>query len=187
MSEIKIISKLEKIPIYPLHIQYVPVVTPINIWESNMALVDSPHVELIQAIKKVGFDWGVLMQTRYAKVRQHRRKCGLVKWTDKKIKDHIMVRWSIYNSIKKNGFKKSKCKEKPVIVLKEPFWKTRFGFNAPWIHGHEIWDGAGRTTAMYHTGHEYVWGVWAEDAKPGTGDKGCFENKLKDVKGVWND
>jgi len=183
--EIKITSKLVEIPLEKLHIQYVPVLTPMNIWKNDMSLVNSPHVELLRLIESFGFNWERIMESRFVKVRQHRAICGLDQWNEKKIKEHIEQRWKIYCSLLKYGFKKKKSREKPVIVLKQPFWKTRFGLNECWLDMWEIWDGGRRCSAWHVLLHKKILGVFAEDAKPGSGDKGKFEKKLAKCEGVW--
>ena len=137
MDEIKIVSKLTDIPLKKLHIQYIPVVTPMNIWNNDMFLKNSPHVELLRIIYKHGFKWERIMKSRFVQIRRHRYIMGLDKWTDKRIKEHIEQRWEIFKSLYKKGFIEKKSREKPVIVLKKPFWQTRFGFEADWLKGYE--------------------------------------------------
>lgn len=186
MSDIKITSKLVEIPLEKLHVQYVPVVTPLEIWKNDMSLVNSPHVELLELIKQHGFDWKRIKRTRFYAVRKHRESVGMKQWTDDKIREHIIQRWKIYNSIFKKGFSTKRSAEKPVIVLREPFWTTRFGFAPDWLKGWEIWDGMRRSSACYVLGKKFVLGYFAEDTKPGSKDPGKFGDKLKNVKGVFD-
>lgn len=46
-GEIRPISKLVDIPLAGLHYQYIHGVTPIDIWQHDMSLENSPHVELL--------------------------------------------------------------------------------------------------------------------------------------------
>ncbi len=184
--EYKIISKLVDIPLKELHIQYVPVVTPMSLWNDDMSLANSPHVELLRLIEGYGFNWDMIFKSRFARIRQHRALCGLTQWDKPKIKDHIKQRWGIYKSILKKGFKTKLCKDKPVIVLKKPFWNTRFGLKDDRIKGLEIWDGGRRSSASYALGHTRILGYYAEDSKPGSNDKGRFKDKLRKIEGIWN-
>ena len=184
--EVKIISKMQPIALAKLRIRYIPVLTPIKIWNYDMRLKNSPHVELIQLIMKYGLDWNMIMKTRYVKERQHRYVCGLDKWTDEKIIGHVIKRWKIYKSLAKYGYSKKK-EGKPVTVLKKPIWKSRFGLNEKWLKGAEIYNGAGRCAAAYCMGMDFFPAVWAKDRYPGTNRKGKWGEKLKNVKGIFDD
>jgi hypothetical protein len=78
-------------------------------------------------------------------------------------------------------------KRDEVKVLLSPFWKTRFGLELPWLTGMEIWNGAGRCAAAHVLGLRTIPVLICKDKKPGSGDKGKFGNKLRDVEGVWDD
>lgn len=190
-DEVKVASKLQNIPLADLHIQYVHNVTPIDLWRRDMSLATSPHVELLRLIRGHGLNWDILKDTRYVEERRHRRAIGMKQWTDEYIKRHIKTRWDTYRSLKKHGFdaeryKKKDGRERPVLILAEPFWRTRFGYDAPWLCGPEIWDGGGRCSAAYVLGWKTIPAKMAADRKPGTGDKGRFAEKLAPIKGVWN-
>lgn len=183
--EVKITSKLMKVPLRELHVQYIPYLTPIRLWGYNMNLVNSPHVELLLTIKQVGLDWEHLKSTRYWKERKRRFKLGNKKWTDKHLKKHITWRYEIYKSLKKKGFKRKLYKDKPILILKEPFWTTRFGYKRGWLIGPEIYDGAGRCSAAIVLGWKEIPAMWCEDIDPGSNNKGLFEKKLANIEGVW--
>ena len=184
-DEIKIISKLVKIPIKKLHIQFIPVVTPMDIWNYDMSLKHSPHVELLRFIYKHGFDWKKIMKSRFARIRQHRYVMGMDKWTNDRIKEHVRKRWDIFESLRKKSFIKKKSKKKPIIVLEVPFWQSRFGYKAKWLKGPELWNGGRRCAAARVLGWETIPGFYAVDRYPGTKRKGRFENKLLNVEGVF--
>ena len=187
MPDIKIISKLVDIELEKLHVQYVPVVTPLELWNHDMSLINSPHVELLKIIYANGFNWPLIMKSRFVQVRQHRAIMGLDQWTDEKIQEHIKQRWKIYKSLSKYQFVPKMSRGKPVIVLKKPFWTTRFGFKADWLGGWEIWDGMRRCSAQHFIGRKTIKGYFAEDTKPGSKDRGKFGKKLEKVEGVWSD
>lgn len=109
------------------------------------------------------------------------------RWSDSKIKSHIKARYSIFKSIKKHGYDPKFDNSNPIQVLKQPFWKTRFGLDEPWLNGLEIWNGAGRCAAAYALGIDRLKVKMCTDRYPGTNDKGKFKDKLKSVKGVWSD
>ncbi len=190
-DEVKVISKLVDIPICDLHTQYVHNVTPIELWNYDMSVLTSPHVELLRYIKKHGLNWKGIWKLRYVAERKNRYKIGLTLWTDKHLRDHIIKRWEIYKSLKHRGYKpklyrKKNGEERPVEILKKPFWETRFGFDAEWLHGLEVWDGMGRIASAIVLGWDTIPAVWVKDRYPGTKKKGRFEKKLNNVKGVWN-
>jgi hypothetical protein len=111
---------------------------------------------------------------------------GFKSWTTDKIKCHIKRRWDIYKSLKSKGFKQKLSGDKQVLILKKPFWKTRFGLDEKWLDGYEIWDGGGRCMAAYQLGWKTVPALICEDTQPGSKLKGKFEEKLKCVKGmIW--
>ena len=70
------------------------------------------------------------------------------------------------------------------MILKEPFWRTRFGLD---IKGLEIWNGGGRCAAAYALGMTEIKVAWHEDSLPGSSDKAKFKHKLKNIKGVWDE
>lgn len=181
MSEI-INKKWKEVKLADLSVRYIPVVTPIKLWNHDMSLANSPHVELLNTIKKYGWDWKVLKKTRYWKERCYRFNCGVKRWTDKYTKEHTKKRWAIYKSLKKKGFKK---KDSPITVLKQPFWTTRFGLEEEWLGGLEIFNGSGRCAAAVVLGWKTIPAMIAEDKYPSTGKKGKFESKLRYYEGVW--
>lgn len=182
--EVKIISKLKLIELKKLHIRYIPVATP-PLWNNDMSLKNSPHVELLRLIIKYGWDWKKLSKSRYWKERKRRYICGVKRWTEEYIKEHIKKRWKLYKSLKKRGFKKKRRGDRPIVVLKKPFWTTRFGLKEDWVKGWELWDGAGCCAAAYVLGWKTIPGVFAEDLFPGTGKKGKFKKKLRMFEEVW--
>jgi len=185
--DIKIVSRMQPIALAKLRIRYIPVLTPIEMWNFDLRLKNSPHVELIQLIMKYGFEWKMIMKTRYVRERRHRYVCGLDKWEDKHIKEHVIKRWKTYKSLQKYGYSKKKEKKKPVIVLQKPFWKSRFEVKEPWLKGLEIWNGAGRCAAACCMGWDFYPAVLAEDRYPKSHKKGKFKDKLINVEGVFND
>ena len=188
MADIKpITGKTQIVKLADLHIRYIPVVTPIDIWNNDMSLPNSPHVELFKIMLMYGFRWSELMHTRYVKERRRRFKIGMRRWTDEHVMEHLHVRYSILKSLQKHGYSSKKHGDKPVVVLKQPFWKTRFGLDKPFLGGMEIWDGGGRSTAMYALGKKEIPCVFYEDKAPGSNDRGKFGKKLKDIKGVWDE
>lgn len=186
-SEIVIISALTEIPLKDLHIQYIPVCTPVDLWGHDMSLKNSPHVELMCLFLEHGNDWKRVKQTRYYTERRRRRKIGLSRWIDNKIKDHVKRRYAILRSLKKSGFRKSLRGEKPVVILRIPFWTSRFGYERDWLGGEEIWDGGGVCSAAFALGWKTIPAVYGEDRCPDSGDKGKFESKLRNVEDVWTD
>ena len=190
-NEVKAISKLVPIPLAGLHYQYIHGMTPIDIWNYDLSIENSPHVELLRLIQEHGLDWNKLKSTRYVAERRLRREKGNKKWTDEYIMGRLARRWEIYRSLKKIGYKPEKYKfkggvETPVRILKEPLWTTRFGFKADWLSGPELFDGAGRCSAAYVLGWKEIPAIWVEDKNPGSNDKGGFEEKLLHVKDIWD-
>ena len=178
-------GKLERIPLHNLHIQYIPVVTPIRLWNFDMLLKNSPHVEVARSFQDNGFDMDHLLTTRYVQERIRRRELGMRRWSDKKIREHLKTRYKTFKSLKKFGYQESKHGDRPIMVLEQPFWRTRFGACNYWLQGREIYNGAGRCMAAYVLGWETIPVMMCEDKKPGSKDKGKFERKLAKVKGVW--
>ena len=141
-----------------------------------MWLPSSPHVELMEIFLRYGFDTPRIFNSRYFKDRQYRNSVGL-NWPDKKILEHVKKRYGTFKSMKK-GYDKNKCKTVPIVVLVEPFWKTRYNVNEEWLGGFEIWNGAGRCAAAYTWGDRDVPCVFAKDVEPGT-MKSHLDKKLK--------
>lgn len=177
--------KLKPILLEKLHIRYIPFVTPIDMWNYDMSLINSPHVELCNIFATNKLDWKEIRKSRYYKERVRRWEIGMKRWTTEKIESHIVDRYKIFRSIKKHGFKKRLVNADPIYVLKEPFWRTRFGLNENFLGGYEIWNGAGRCAALHVLGVETINVLISKDANPGSCDKGTFASKLKGVKEVW--
>ena|GEM_PF-2406880 len=182
MDEIRPVGKVEIVPIAELNIQYIPVLTPEDIWHETMAVSTSPHVKLMQMFLYYGFDQKRMRLTDYFRERVRRRMLGMKRWTDKYIlTHHAEKRYEILKSIKRSGYDKSQ----PILVLKEPFWLTRFGFAPAWVKGKEIWTGAGRSSACCALGIKEIPVQWVEDTRPGSGVRGRFGKKIP--KQVWEE
>lgn len=176
---IPITGKLEPLPLKELNIRFVPMAR-LHRWYTDMSLPNSLHVKLLQQYIDFGTEVKIdgeidkpvysgvdlmnfLLKGDYAEERRMRRvEFKQEKWSEKWIKKHIKIRIGIYESMKERGFV---AEGKPVMVLKEPFWKTRF--NYPGIEGFEIWNGAGRCAAAYVLGWETIPGLWVADTRPG--------------------
>lgn len=186
MSEIKDIRAGTAL-LSNLHVRYIPVVTPIELWKFDMSLITSPHVELMKIFAKYGLDWERIYKSDYYTERDHRFRIGMKKWTKAHIIDHIKRRYSIFKSMKKNGIVKKYLKADPVRVLENPFWQTRFGYIDHWLGGQEIWNGAGRCAAAFVLGYWKIPVLWCKDMYSSSRKKGKFASKLKNVKGVFDD
>ncbi len=181
MSEI-IIKKWKEVKLADLSVRYIPVVTPIKLWNHDMSLVNSPHVELMKIFKKRGLDINYIKKTRYYKERKHRYKIGMRRWTENYLYYHIEKRYKLFKSIKK---KYKSDKENPICVLKQPFWTTRFGLDEEWMGGLEIFNGAGRCSSLVALGKKTVKVMICKDKHPDSNNKGKFEHKLINIKGVF--
>lgn len=186
-EDLEVISDLVDIPLKKLHIQYIPVVTPIELWNYDMSIKNSPHVELLSIIDEFGFDWEVLKKTRYWVERRHRYSIGFKAWDKKHLKNHIKKRWAIYKSLKKSGYRHKLRERRPLIVLKQPFWKTRFELEEYWLKGYHIVDGGGISAAAYFLGYETLPGYYVKDKFPGSKKKGMFEHKLRHCIDRWEE
>ena len=180
MAEIKVISGIVDIPLDQLHLQYIPKITPLEMYPGSdpMLMLKSHHVRLLKKIIKYGLNKKVLKKTKYWQERRHRFNIGM-EWSDSRVFEHIKRRWDTYCSLKKKGYNKKKGDRKPILILKEPFWHTRFNWESGFLHAPEIWDGAGRVSAAIVLGWKTISCRYCEDAKPGACefDKGL--NKIK--------
>lgn len=178
MSEYKIKGR-KTLKLSELHYQFFPVLISNSIWNDDMSLPNSPQVECAKLLLKHGKSWSKLKHCRFAEDRRHRYKCGMKKWTEERIKEHILgSRYKILMSIKKHGFDLKRNAMQPVLVLKEPFWKSRFNFKEDWLDGYEIYHGGRRCAALYALGHETVPALIGVDKHPGSGKGGKFEKKV---------
>ena len=182
-DEIKSTGKSVKVRLSELHIQYIPAFTPIELWNYDMSLINSPHVELMRDLLENGFSWDRLKSGRYAQERMRRFELGVKRWTEPYIIEHIKKRYDVLKSLKKHGYSKKRAVP-PIQVLKEPLWKTRFGCSEPFLNGMEIYNGAGRCSAAVALGWEEIPVEMVKDAKK-YGDKGKFEKKLRGINGIW--
>lgn len=159
-------NSLEPIELSLLHVRWIPQAKLEKFWNGReiMLLETSPHVELIRMYVD-GFGLKALMKTRYADERRYRRELGMKQWTEQYISEHIQHRIDIYKSLKSRGFIPG---DRPIEVLKEPFWNTRYNLKDEKIKGAEIWNGAGRCAAAIVLGWKTILGIWVKDTAPGT-------------------
>ena len=103
------VSKLTEIELDKLHIQYLPMSKLERYYKKTngynlMALMYSPHVEIMNIFDRHGFDIHTLMSSRYAEERLNRRKLGMKEWNKKHLLKHFKTRYETFKSIKKFGF-----------------------------------------------------------------------------------
>jgi hypothetical protein len=177
-KDYRVVSDLVEVPLDKLHIRYIPM-SRLERWYKPengyrmMALVNSPHVEIMQLFQRYGLDYQRLLKTRYAKERLSRVELGMAEWTLKHLKVHFDTRYKFFRSVQKNGFVVSKCwdkkkrRDRSVLVCKEPFWCSRFG-PIDGIGGWEIYNGAGRAASMLVLGYSTIPAKFIEDRKPGS-------------------
>ena len=168
-----------------LSIRYIPMAQLEQWWvgEPLMALPTSPHVEIMRIMLEHGFDWKRLKRTRYAEERRFRATLGMPQWKSSEyLKAHLRKRYDILTSLKKKGYQPALHESKPVAVLKEPFWVSRFNLDNPRVYGFEIWNGGGRSTAAYALGWKTIPAVFYRDMKPGSQVCPNLEKKFRRVQ-----
>jgi hypothetical protein len=178
-------GKLVDIPLDNLSIRYIPMAELERWWDGDplMALPTSPHVEIMRIFLEHGFDWKRLKHTRYADERRFRARIGMKQWAESPyMKWHFKKRYDLLRSIKKHGFRPNMRKNRPVAILKEPFWNTRFGMKNPRVYGYEIHNGGGASSACYVLGHKTIKGMWYRDTAPGTNGCPDLEKKFKNAR-----
>ena len=164
-------GKVVDIPLEKLSIRYIPMAKLEQWWDGDplMALPTSPHVEIMRLMLEHGFDWKRLKHSRYADERRYRAKVGMPQWERSSfMKAHLRKRYAILTSLRDTGYRPKLHKNRPVAILKEPFWVSRFKLNNPRVYGYEIWNGGGRSTAAYALGWKTIPGQFYEDTAPGT-------------------
>ena len=138
----------------------------LRIWRYGITICLSLTARRLSAVLLLAYgpDWSKLKDCRFAEDRRHRYRLGMKKWTEKNIREHILgSRYQILMSIKKHGFDRKRNKKQPVSVLKEPFWKSRFNFEAEWLQGKEIYHGGRRCSALYALGYDSVPVLFVKD------------------------
>ena len=181
--EIKYISKTISINLEKLHLRYVPQVEPLHLYNNDMSLKNSPHLEMLHLIGMYGFDWDRIENSRYGQILQHKHIMGVGGYEKKDILDNLSKAWRTHSSIATRGLRDGK----KVIVLNKPFWKTRFGHKEKGIKGMEIWKGVWICAAAYYLGIKVVKGRIAKDAYPGSKIKGTFEEMYKGIEGIFDE
>ena len=182
VEDVRVISKTENVSLENLHVRYIPMAR-LERWYVGiepMLLKNSPHVEMLTLYRYEGLNWDKLMKGRYAEERRARRKdFGQKKWSEDFIKEHIKHRIKVYKSMAK-AWSPSKD-DKPIMILKEPFWNTRFGQSFDGIVGPEIWNGAGRCAAAWVLNQRTIPAVWVEDCRPGAKECERITRKFKNA------
>jgi len=181
MAEVRNIGKIVMARVADLHLRYVPKISPIWLYPGDdpYRIDKIHHVALLRHILKHGMDWGKLKKTAYVKERRHRYDIGIHAWTDTHVREHIKHRWETYLSLKKRGYSKKLAKVRPIVLLKKPIIETRYNWESGFLHGPEIYDGAGRCAAAFVLGWKEIPVQWAEDAHPGSRKFDKAFNKIK--------
>ena len=188
-KDYKIIKDNVSLELDKLHIRYIPMAKLENWYVvmngyNMMSLVNSPHVELMQIFKDHGLDWARIKKTRYWDERKFRKKLGMKEWAKKYLMSHIKKRYKIFDSISRRGFDCVYCwdherqRDTSVLVHEKPFWCSRFG-DIPGIEGWEIYNGAGRASAMYVLGYKTIPAKTILDTKPGSKKWENVEKRFK--------
>ena len=180
VKDVRIISGVEDVALDTLHIRYIPMAKLERFYTGLelMLLKNSPHVEMLMLYKEEGLNWDKLMNGRYAEERRSRRiDFGYKKWTEAFIRDHIKHRIKVYKSMEKMWSPNKD--DKPIMILKEPFWKTRFGQSFDGIVGPEIWNGAGRCAAAWVLNQRTIPAMFVEDCRPGAKECEKITRKFK--------
>ena len=174
-------GKVVDIELAKLSIRYIPMAELERWWDGEplMALPTSPHVEIMRLMLEHGFDWKRLKKTRYADERRYRAKIGMPEWgRSSYMKAHFRKRYAVLISLQDFGYHPKMHKNRPVAILKEPFWNSRFKLDNPRVYGYEIHNGGGRTSAAYALGWKTIPAVFYEDCHPGI-------MKCKDLEGKF--
>lgn len=182
-KHLKRVSK-DKVDIDSLQFQYIPRLVCHRLWlDSDVMKVGfSPHVDLLRIYVNHGLDYSLMMKSSYAELQRYwndinfRTTNGNVR-TEKFIKSKIDGFIKLFNSIKNKGFDRSNH----LIVLKKPFWTTRYGFHRDIGDDYEIWSGHHRASCCYVLGIPAVPCKIFVDKKPNTHKSG-FDKRLKHVK-----
>lgn len=177
-------GKVADIELAKLSIRYIPMAQLEQWWDGDplMALETSPHVELMRMMLEHGFDWKRLKRTRYADERRFRAKIGMPQWESSSyMKAHFKRRYEILMSLKNKGYKPKLHKNRPVAILKEPFWVSRFKLDNPKVYGYEIWNGGGRSSAACALGWKTIPAIFYEDCYPGIMKCPDLEGKFKNA------
>lgn len=140
--------------------------------EDPMLLGKTHHVSLLRLLIKYGFpktksEWKRVIAHPYFQERRHRYNIHMYRWTDSHVKEHIKHRWETFLSLKKKGFKAKKSGDRPVVLLKNPLFETRYNWDSGFLKAPECWDGMGRCSSAFVLGWKKIPVVFAEDAKPG--------------------
>jgi hypothetical protein len=125
---------------------------------TNYLMIHSPHYE----IAKMYFDFGEKHLKRHFKSTTYYQMCK--RFLKKNV--HIPKNVSICNAMKE-GYLSGNHKNDHVIVLLEPFAKTRYSRDVP-IYVPEVWSGHHRIGALIALEQYVVPVAIAKDMKPGS-------------------
>ncbi len=181
--EIKYTSKYMNIELKKLHIRYVPQVEPMHLYNNDLSLKNSPHVEMLHILATYGFDWYKIENSRYGQILQHKHVMGVGGYDKEAILETLNKAWRTHSSIAMKGLKE----RRNVVALDKPFWETRFGYKNEHVSGLEIWKGVWVCAAALFLGFKTVKGRIAEDSYPGSGIKGPFEGMYGRIEGVFDE
>ena len=180
--DLKLLRK-STVKVSSLHCQHIPWLFDSKIWHGDdpMLIQNSPHVRFLRVYEKVGDNRQKLLETDYAEMYRDWDRKGFRRFNkkprdDKYINFKISRIISVYEAIKRKGF----SHKYPIDVLETPFWKTRYGHDAGFLQGREIWHGHHRAASSFCLEIDRVPCLFYKDAHPGAKRCRKFDKRHKD-------
>lgn len=153
----------EDIPLEGLKVRFIGIYEDLRTFRGDLdTCLES---QLCRVFKEFGNNLSLTKETDYAK-----RYMRIVEINGHRpnLEKHLSKKFGVFKYIRKRGFLLRKRRADPLIVLHEPFWKTRYGGEYNALEGPEIWEGVTVCAALWVTNKKKVKVIWARDRYPGT-------------------
>lgn len=155
----------EYIPLKGLKVRFVGIYEDVRTFRGD--LETCLESQLFRIFKEFGNKKVLTKESEYAK---RYMRIAEINGHRPNLEKHLAKKFYHFQYVRKHGFLLRKRRGDPILILKEPFWKTRYGEEFDVLEGPEIWEGVTVCAALWVTNKERVRVLWARDRYPGRKD-----------------
>jgi hypothetical protein len=157
----------------------------------NYAVQDSPHVKLLNKVAQRGeeyvfshymdLEYTFFLKNQKYKYNYFNGEVISRVMSEQQILSRIKSFIGVYNSIKTNGYLNPPFAKRPICILDQPFWNTRYGAHLP-NSLKEVFIGHHRLASLCALGQESINVVLLRDVHGSTMTMNSHYNFLKIIK-----
>lgn len=151
------------VPLEGLKVRFVGIYDDIRTFRGDID--NCLETQLFRVFKEFKGNFTIAKETDYVK---RYLRIAEMRGFKPKVEELLNRKLRLFTYIRKKHFIQRKRKGDPILLLKEPFWKTRYGGEFDSLEGPEIWEGVSVCAALWVTNQKRVKVLWAKDRAPGT-------------------